>query len=119
MGCINENNEVVVHKMDCPTAMLLKAGQGGRLVLTSWASSGRKFPASIHVEGVDRRGILQEIIYIISTNLAIDMRSLNIHAEQGVFSCDLDVLIEDTSVIINLCKRLKKVKGVNTATRIN
>ena len=92
---------------------------GGRLVPTQWDTSSARFPATIHVEGIDRLGILQEIIYIISTNLAIDMRSLNIHAEQGVFSCDLDVLIEDTSVIINLCKRLKRVKGVNMATRVN
>ena len=119
LGCIDDDGQVVVHKMDCPTAMLLKAGQGGRLVQTRWETSGRKFPASIHVEGIDRMGILQEIIYIISTNMAIYMRSLNIRADQGVFYCDLDVLIEDTSVVVNLCKRLKKVKGVNTATRAN
>ncbi|MBR6284890.1 MAG: bifunctional (p)ppGpp synthetase/guanosine-3',5'-bis(diphosphate) 3'-pyrophosphohydrolase [Muribaculaceae bacterium] len=119
VGCIDDNGQVVVHKLECPTAMLLKAGRGGRLVQTRWASTGRKFPASLHVEGIDRMGILQEIIYIISTNMAIYMRSLNINANQGVFKCDLDVLIEDTSVITNLCKRLKKVKGVSAATRIN
>ena len=51
--------------------------------------------------------------------MAIDMRMLNINASDGVFRCDLDVLIEDTNVVTNLCKRLKKVKGVNTATRGN
>ncbi|MBQ7690860.1 MAG: bifunctional (p)ppGpp synthetase/guanosine-3',5'-bis(diphosphate) 3'-pyrophosphohydrolase [Muribaculaceae bacterium] len=119
LGCIDDEGRVVVHKRECPTAMLLKAGQGGRLVQTTWAGTGRKFPASVYVEGIDRMGILQEIIYIISTNMAIYLRSLNIRADQGVFRCDLDVLIEDATVIANLCKRLKKVKGVGTAVRIN
>ena len=119
VGYVNDNNEVVVHKQECATAQLYKSSYGSRLVQTRWAASSDKFPASIHVEGIDRRGILQEIIYIISTNMAIDMRMLNINASDGVFRCDLDVLIEDTSVVTNLCKRLKKVKGVNTATRGN
>ena len=119
VGFVNDANEVIVHKQECNRAQLYKSSYGSRLVQTRWASSREKFPASIHVEGIDRLGILQEIIYIISTNMAIDMRSLNIKAHDGVFSCDLDVLIEDTNVITNLCKRLKKVKGVNTATRGN
>ena len=73
----------------------------------------------MHVEGIDRRGILQEIIYIISTNMSIDMRTLDIQADGGVFKCDLEVLIQDANVVTNLCKRLKKVKGVNMATRIS
>ena len=64
-------------------------------------------------------GILQEIIYIISTNMSINMRSLNIQANKGLFNCRLDVLIEDANVLTALCKRLKNVKGVNSAVRIN
>ena len=119
VGYVNEANEVIVHKLDCPTAMRLKSVDGGRLVQTRWDASSARFPASIHVEGIDRLGILQEIIYIISTNMAINMRALNIRADQGVFKCDLNVLIADTNVVTNLCKRLKRVKGVNSATRVN
>ena len=119
VGYVNENNEVVVHKLDCPTAMLLKSSYGSRLVQTRWDTKSQKFLASIHVEGIDRMGILQEIIYLISTNMAINMRRLNISADEGLFKCDLDVLIEDTHVVTNLCKRIKKVPGVNTASRIN
>ncbi|MCQ2289192.1 MAG: RelA/SpoT family protein [Muribaculaceae bacterium] len=119
VGYINNDNEVVVHKLTCPTAMKLKSSFGGRLVQTHWEVTTEKFLASIHVEGIDRMGILQEIIYIISTNMSINMRSLNIQANNGLFSCRLDVLIEDATVVNNLCKRLKNVKGVNSALRIN
>ncbi len=119
VGYINDDNEVVVHKLTCPTAMKLKSGHGTRLVHTHWEVSSEKFLASIQVEGIDRMGILQEIIYIISTNMSINMRSLNIQANNGLFNCRLDVFIEDATVVTNLCKRLKNVKGVNTAVRIS
>ena len=119
VGFVTEKNQVEVHKMDCPTAMKLKSSFGGRIVPTKWATMRQKFLASIRIEGIDRLGILQEIIYLISTNLAINIRKLNIGAEAGVFHCELDVFIADTDVVTKLCKRLKKVKGVNSAVRIS
>ena len=119
LGYVTDDNEVIVHKLNCPTAMRLKSVAGSHLVQTQWEATSEKFPASVHVEGIDRMGILQEIIYIISTNMAINMRRLDIKADQGLFSCDLDVLVEDVNVVSNLCKRLKRVKGVNAATRNN
>ena len=119
LGFVNENNEVVVHKMDCETANRLKASFGPRIVQCKWETKSATFMATISIEGIDRMGILQEIIYLISTNMAINIRRLDISADEGVFHCELDVLIEDTEVVTNLCKRLKKVKGVSSASRIS
>lgn len=119
VGYINDDDKVVVHKLTCPTAMKLKSSFGGRLVKTRWETTNEKFLASILIEGIDRIGILQEIIYIISTNMSINMRNLNIQASSGLFNCKLDVFIEDANVVNLLCKRLKNVKGVNSAVRIS
>ena len=119
LGFVNDNNEVVVHKMDCETANRLKASFGPRIVQCRWETKSATFMATIAIEGIDRMGILQEIIYLISTNLAINIRRLDVSADEGVFHCELDVLIEDTEVVTNLCKRLKKVKGVNSASRVS
>ena len=43
----------------------------------------------------------------------------DVTADQGVFNCDLDVLISDAKVVTNLCREIKKVKGVNSATRMS
>ena len=117
VGYVDDDNKVVVHKLDCPVAMRLKSSYGSRLVQTRWETKSEKFLAAIRVEGIDRMGILQEIIYIISTTMAINMRRLNISADDGLFRCDLVVLVEDANVITNLCKRLKRVKGVKIAER--
>ncbi len=117
LGFISRKNEVVVHKLDCPTAMRLKSGYGGRIIETQWQQSNETFFASIKVEGIDRMGILQEIIYLISTNLSINIRRLNITSEAGVFMCEMDVLVEDVDAVTKMCKRLAKVKGVTLAAR--
>jgi (p)ppGpp synthase/HD superfamily hydrolase len=51
--------------------------------------------------------------------MSINMKRMNVTADQGVFSCDLDVLISDAKVVTNLCRGIKKIKGVNSASRMS
>lgn len=117
IGYVSRKNEVVVHKIDCHTAMRLKAGYGSRIIETQWQLGNETFFASIRIEGVDRMGILQEIIYLISTNMTINIRRLNITSNDGLFTCEMNVLVEDVNTVTKMCKQLGKVKGVTMATR--
>lgn len=117
LGYVSRKNEVVVHKIDCHTAMRLKTGYGSRIIETQWQLGNETFFASIRIEGVDRMGILQEIIYLISTNMAINIRRLNITSNDGLFTCEMNVLVEDVNTVTKMCKQLGKVKGVTMATR--
>ena len=119
VGFVTNSNKVVVHKMDCPTLARLKASQGSRLLQTQWEDPGESFQATIRIEGIDQMGILQSIVNIISTNMSINMKHMQVTADQGVFNCDLTVLVRDTTVVTNLCREIKKVKGVNDATRMS
>ena len=119
MGYIDNNNQVVVHKIDCPMATKLKIGFGDRIVETKWESSSEEFLTSVCIEGIDRKGILREIIYIISDHLLINMRRLNVTSQAGVFRCEMDIYVEDVNVVNNMCKKLSKVKGVAKAFRRN
>ncbi|MBR2083507.1 MAG: hypothetical protein IJ879_02590, partial [Muribaculaceae bacterium] len=84
-----------------------------------WEDHSDRFLATIRIEGIDQKGILQTIVNIISTNMSINMKKMFVTADQGVFNCDLDVLISDATVVTNLCKEIKKVKGVNSASRVS
>ena len=119
VGFLTKSNKVVVHKMDCPTLARLKASQGSRLLETQWEDHGDSFQATIHIEGIDQKGILQSIVNIISTNMSINMKRMNVTSDQGVFNCDLEVLVSDVSVVTHLCREIKKIKGVNNAIRMN
>lgn len=117
VGYVNDNDEVVVHKMSCPNAMRLKSSYGGRLLQTRWDSPSDRFLVTVRIEGIDRMGILQEIIYTISTTLTIDIRNLEIGAKDGLFTSHLDVMVKDATVVNNLCKRLRSINGVTAAVR--
>ena len=119
LGFVDENNEVEIHTIDCPRALALKSTHGPRIVATRWDVRSVKFTAHIHIEGIDRFGILQELTAMISSHLAIDIRKLEIEAEKEVFHCDLWVKIEDSDVVTDLCSKIKKIDGVQKAARIN
>ena len=119
MGFIDDNGEVVVHALTCPRAQVLKAGFGPRIVATSWERVSGKSLAHVRIEGIDRHGILQELIQMISTNLAIDIRKLNIEAHDEVFECDLWVRVEDVDVVAALCDKVRGIDGVQSAARIH
>ncbi len=120
VGFVIDGNRVVVHKMDCPRVARLKATHGPLLVQTRWDETTTvRLPASVRVEGIDRQGVLLEIISVISTTMVLDMRRLNIEAYDGVFHCDLDVLIADATILTDMCRRLRSIKGVNMAARVS
>ena len=119
VGFLTKSNTVVVHKIDCPTLARLKASQGSRLLQTQWEAHTDSFQATIRIEGIDQKGILQSIVNIISTNMSINMKRMNVTSDEGVFTCELEVLVSDASVVTNLCREIKKIKGVNNANRMS
>ena len=118
LGYVEDDETVVVHKRECPVAMRLKSSFGPRLVSTQWeASKSLSFPAKIEIEGIDRMGILNEITRVISNELVIDMRGLSIQANEGVFLGTVNIMVHDTRVVESLCNKLRKIKGVQKASR--
>lgn len=117
LGFVDDDNNVVVHKQKCEVAMKMKSTFGSRIVATRWQNKESKFKATIRLRGIDRMGILQEIVREITTNLVINMRKMNISSENGLFECEVEILVDDAGVVNTLCKHLKKIKGVKAATR--
>ena len=119
LGYIDDDEHtVIVHKRECPVAMKLKSSYGSRLVSTQWeVGKELSFPATISIQGIDRMGILNEITKIISNELAINMRSLSIEANEGVFKGSFSILVQDAAAVTALCKKLQKIDGVTKATR--
>ena len=118
MGFVTDENKVEIHNLDCPRAQVLKASYGSRIVATAWNSPNARFEANIHIQGIDRHGILHELTQLISTHLAIDIRRLNIEASAEVFTCDLTVRVVSTEAVAMLIDEVKSIDGITSATRI-
>ena len=118
MGFIADDGAVELHALTCEHAAVLKAGYGPRIVATRWDNPRTRFMAHMHIEGIDRHGILQELTSMISNHMGIDIRKLEIEASSSVFHCDLWVRITDAAIATDLCRRILTIEGVQSAARI-
>lgn len=118
MGYLTYDGRVEIHSLTCPHGQKLKASHGDRLLAVEWDRVDRDFIASVRIEGIDRRGILQELTGVISSALEMDLRRLNIEARGEVFTCELDVKVSDTRQVDALCSRVLKISGIRRAARV-
>ncbi len=118
LGFIDDDGKVEIHAIDCPRAQALKASFGSRLLSTSWATTAGSFPALVRIEGIDRFGILQELIGVISSQLSINIRAMHIDTDNEVFTCDLSLRVPNSVIVDGLCDAVKQINGVKKALRI-
>lgn len=119
MGFVEDDGTVTVHSLTCPRAALLKATYGHRILSARWEQvADTRFKSEVQLEGIDRRGILQEISAVVSDAKDIDLRQFSIEATNEVFSGRLTVKVTSAEAVDRLCRMLKKIDGVTSATRI-
>ena len=119
LGFVNDDEEVVLHKVDCQYAMKLKSAYGSRLVATEWGGNSSKFMATLSIDGIDRMGMLEDIIAVVSRKQGINIRSLNINTHNEVFSSQMTVWVDSADTVEKLCDSLLHIKGVKFAKRIS
>jgi guanosine-3',5'-bis(diphosphate) 3'-pyrophosphohydrolase len=63
-------------------------------------------------------GLVSNITKIISNELNVNMRSISFDTNDGTFEGSVTVFVHDTTHLTELMKKLKKVHGVLTVTRM-
>jgi len=116
---VDENETVTLHQISCPVALRMQAGEGDRIIDTRWEGLSDLFDVTIAVDGIDRHGILEEITNVISLQLGINIRSLNIKADGQVFRCLINVKIDTADTVRRICRALKKIRNVEYAQRVS
>jgi GTP pyrophosphokinase len=117
LGYITAKNQIEIHKRNCPVAAKLKSGFGNRILDAKWDMHKRMlFIATIRVSGIDRVGLLNEITQIISSQMSVNIRNLNITCEDGMFDGTLELRVhdrDDVHLIINNLKTIKDLKEIS------
>ena len=118
-GFITVNGGIKIHRCDCPNAPQLRARFGYRIVKARWAGKGKGqlYPITLTVVGHDDIGIVNNITSIISKESNIQLRSIGISSNDGLFSGTLTVMVDDTSKLEALIRKLRTVKGVKQIRR--
>ncbi len=118
-GYLAPDGSIIVHKPKCPIAIKLMSSEGNRIIPVRWTIHKiASFLANISITGIDRIGLVAEITSIISTELSVNIRNINISVHDGIFEGTLDLYIHHTRDINNLIMQLSNVKGVASVKRI-
>jgi GTP pyrophosphokinase len=118
-GFVTVSGGIKIHRKDCPNAPELRRRFGYRIVKARWSGKGSsQYSITLRVIGNDDIGIVSNITNIISKEEKIVMRSINIDSNDGLFSGNMVVMLDDTSRLEALIKKLRTVKGVKQVSRI-
>ncbi len=119
MGFIDDQNHIMIHKLQCPVAARLKANRGNRVLAAEWdMSQNMLFPADISMRGIDRLGLLNEITQIISQQMNVNMHKLTVECNDGIFTCQIQLFVHDTTEVDELITKLKDIPDLETISRV-
>ena len=118
-GFVTVSGGIKIHCQNCPNAPELRKRFGYRIVKARWSGKGQsQYNITLRIVGNDDLGIVNNITSIISKEEKIIMKSINIDSHDGLFSGNLNVLVDDTSKLESLLKKLRTVKGVKSVARL-
>ena len=119
LGYIDNRNEIEIHKRDCPVAARLKSGFGNRILDVKWKMNKKLFfIATIRLGGIDRVGLLNEVTQIISSQMNVNIRNLNITCEDGMFDGTLELRVHDRDDVKQIMTNLKQVADLKEIAEI-
>lgn len=118
-GFLTVSEGIKVHKKNCPNALSLQSNYAYRILPAKWIdSSQQEFAAQIVLSGIDNMGLVNEITQLISSNMHVNMKSLNFDSDDGVFSGKINVIVKNNTLLKKLVERLKKINGIDKVSRI-
>ena len=118
-GFVTINGGIKIHRTDCPNAPELRKRFGYRIVKAKWSGKGSsQYAITLRVIGNDDIGIVNNLTSIISKEERLVLRSINIDSNDGLFSGNLTIMIDDNTRLEALMKKLRTVKGVKQVNRI-
>lgn len=118
-GFVTVTGGIKIHREDCPNAPEMRKRFGYRIVKAKWSGKGAsQYTITLRVIGNDDIGIVNNLTNIISRDEKLVLRGINIDSHDGLFSGSLVVMLDDTTRLEALIKKLRTVKGVKQVERI-
>ena len=120
-GFITVNEGIKIHRMNCPNANQMMDNYEYRLIRAQWAGyeSNTIFRAGIKVKGIDEIGIISRITDVIYKDMKVNMQSIILDSNEGVFEGTIKLFVKDTLHLDALINKILKVKGVEAVSRVD
>ncbi len=113
------NDRIVIHQTSCPNAIEQMSKFGNRIIKTKW-NKGQNvaFLSGIKITGFDRKGMIKEIIDIVTSQMDLNIRSLKIESRNNVFTGTMMLYIQSVRALTDLITKLSDIEHVEKVERI-
>jgi len=119
-GFVTVSDGIKIHRTNCPNAAKLMANYGYRIVKARWTNQQElAFLTGLRITGIDDVGLINKLTTVISHDFKVNMRSITVDSDNGIFEGSIMVYVNDTEHLDNLIKRLKTVNGVTGVNRFD
>jgi len=118
-GFVTINEGIKVHKKDCPNAISMQSNYAYRIIQAKWIdSSQEEFKAVLKITGMDTLGLTNELTKIISNQMSVNIQSISLNSEAGIFNGQVTVVVQNNTILKKLIDNIKKVDGIDKITRV-
>lgn len=118
-GFITISDGIKVHSDTCPNAINLRAQYDYRVIPAKWVNEESfKNRIKIEIEGLDRMGMINDITTVISGAMGMDMKSMSIESNNGVFTGNINLEVKHKGQLEETFKKLKAINGISRIRRI-
>ncbi|MBQ9255140.1 MAG: bifunctional (p)ppGpp synthetase/guanosine-3',5'-bis(diphosphate) 3'-pyrophosphohydrolase [Bacteroidales bacterium] len=118
VGLIREGS-IEVHRTSCKKAVDEMSKHGNHIIKAKWRENEKiTFLAGIKIQGIDRKGLLQELARVISEIWNLNMRSLAMESSEGVFEGTMMVYISNADSLNSLMDNIRKIDGIESVKRM-
>jgi len=118
-GFVTISEGIKIHRSSCPNAPQMIERYPYRFIKAKWQDTKKKssFQATIRISGTDELGIVGHISHVVSKDIGVQMRSINIDTSNGAFDGTLRVFVNGLEHLDFLMNKLKSINGVISVSR--
>lgn len=119
-GFVTINEGIKIHRTSCPNALELLSNHGNRVIKARWTSQKEiAFLAGLLIIGTDRVGLVNDVTKVISNELKVNMRSITIDSDAGIFEGTIKLYVNNTEHLEQLISNLNQVVGILKVSRFD
>lgn len=119
-GFVTVNEGIKIHRTNCPNAPELLSHHGNRVVKAKWTSQHEvAFLTGLKIRGTDRVGLINDVSKVISEELKVNMSSMSMQTDAGIFEGEIMLYVNDTRHLEELINKLMSVEGVVKVSRFD
>lgn len=118
-GFTTINQGIRIHNVNCPNSIQLRSRYSYRILEAVWKTKDEfNFTSKIRIKGIDQLGLINKVTRLISDLLNVNIESINISSNAGMFQGEISVNVLNISHLENLIKKLENVDGIETVERL-